>query len=183
MGNVCGATCPVLQGLEPRLYSMGICGRVTTTKQKYSEVCGEACPEPMCGDGKCDAGEMESFCSEDCKDEMKDLVCAVANENDACGQKCPFLQEIDPKLYAMGVCGGVMKDTETYSELCGEACPEPRCGDGRCDDGEMESFCLEDCKDEIKEQVCAVAKENNVCGQKCPALQKIAPKLYAMGVC
>jgi len=181
--NACGATCPILQQLEPKLYGLGICGQVMTEEQKYSEVCGAACPPPECGDGTCDAGEVDSFCLKDCKDEIKDLVCATAFEKGVCDKKCPVLQKIAPNLYGMGVCGGVMKDSDKYSDVCGDDCPKPRCGDGRCDDGEVARFCMEDCKDELRAQVCAVAKENHACGKKCPVLQNIAPRLYSMGVC
>jgi len=121
--KLCDEKCPALSFRFPDLYAAGICGGIFGTKDTYTDFCeskGLSCPstKPVCGDGVCQAGEVDSFCFKDCKQQFAKKVCDAARKENLCDEKCPALSSKFPQLYAAGLCGGIFEDKDTYSVFC-----------------------------------------------------------------
>jgi len=203
--RICDLTCQATSEVNPGLFSLGYCGKVLANEEVYYDYCKKesmVCDRPkpattkapaVCGDGNCDAGEIDQFCVEDCRDEIASNICAAAKEADICHLTCQAMSEVNPTLYAFGICGKILTNEDVYHDFCKKEnfdCPKPVttktpavCGDGNCDAGEIDQFCLEDCRDEIARDVCAAAKEADICDLTCQALAEVNPTLYAMGIC
>jgi len=166
-------------------------------------ICTQAATGPTCGNGVCETGEVDQFCFKDCKREFAEKICVAAKQSNLCGEKCPALSSKFPDLYAAGLCGGVFDNKDTYSDFCqskGIACvaptlkptfspveptsiPQPVCGNGVCETGEVDRFCFADCELEFAKKICNAAKREQICDEKCPALANKFPDLYSAGLC
>jgi V8-like Glu-specific endopeptidase len=113
-------------------------------------ICGAEPPDPVCGDGTCDAGETAT-CPQDCGARNPDPVCGngtceIGEDSSTCPQDCAG-RTPDP------VCGnGTCEIGESSTSCpgdCGGVTPAS-CGDGVCSDGE-ESGCPEDCGEDPEE--------------------------------
>ncbi len=86
-------------------------------------------PKPVCGDGKCEAGEFNSTCPADCK-----AACQPACDGKQCGANgCG------------GVCG-VCGETKACTDAGKCVAVATTCGDGECEPGENPTNCAKDCK-------------------------------------
>jgi len=151
---------------------------------------------PVCGDGVCDDSELSPKslgnpkCMADCEEQIRGAVCSCAANADMCSEFCPALADADARCqtwYTMGVCGNIIPNNKTYSDICGLEHCKPVCGDNICEKDE-EMQCPEDCRKEIMAGVCKCAVANQMCSEECPALSKLGDEdecqsYYAMGVC
>ena len=95
----------------------------------------------MCGDGKCEAGETCSACSQDCgacPPVCGDGKCEAGETCSACSQDCGAC----PPVCGDGTCD-TAEDCSSCSSDCG-ACA-PVCGDGQCTGYETTLTCHKDC--------------------------------------
>jgi len=113
----------------------------------------------VCGDERCEAGETQANCPEDCPDAP--IGCGKGCSSDAlCDDGNPCT--VDHCTAGTGFCDGLMV-CENPAVQCpvGQSCEngdcvstvtsgvdgEPACGNGRCDSDETEANCPEDCSD------------------------------------
>lgn len=87
-------------------------------------------PEPFCGDGICQDGEVESFCMVDCTDELADNLCSCVGELDLCDETCSALTTSQGAssecqlMYSLAFCGQLIDDQTSYRDFCGApTCP------------------------------------------------------------
>jgi uncharacterized protein (TIGR03382 family) len=120
---------------------------------------------PVCGNGKCEAGETTSSCAKDCKPApvCGNGVCETGEKSTTCPADCT------PKPY----CGdGKCNGTETY-DTCDMDCPPPAgpvCGNGTCEDGETADNCAGDCPVEpwCGDGACNGGEATDTCPGDCP---------------
>jgi hypothetical protein len=103
----------------------------------------DTCEEPLCGNGKCDAGEDCNNCS-DCISGIGggtpeacwkyDGVCHPKKETRACSDCSPGF-----------CCGDGFCDVGENSTNCAIDCGSSLCGNGTCDAGEDQCSCPQDC--------------------------------------
>ena len=103
---------------------------------------GDSATGPVCGDGKCEAGEFNATCPADCKTACKPTCEGKQCGPDACGGVC-------------GVCGETKACTDA-GKCVGVATV---CGNGECEPGETATTCAKDCK-----ATCAPSCAGKDCG-------------------
>lgn len=119
-----------------------------------------------CGNGVCDAGETAESCAADCPvvGQSEEPQCKAMGgkwEWTECGRACGFPATKAERLGEKTACAAVC--TPKYQCNCGaekywasleEGCidyPVTGCGDGKCETGENNSNCLQDCPAKIEE--------------------------------
>ena len=115
----------------------------------FNDLNDDGCPDPRCGNGKCEALDFEDFvsCPQDCKEPPKskcgDGICdPVSNETT---QNCPH---DCPAPSTPSVCGNGKCELGENSSNCVTDCPLPTtpvCGNKKCEVGENNANCAKDC--------------------------------------
>ncbi len=109
---------------------------------------------PLCGDGKCEAGESNATCPQDCKQaNLCGNGACDAGEQTSCPKDCP----------TGPVCGNGTCESGESTNTCPQDCaPKDVCGDLKCSGAESSTSCGFDCS--------KVAAQLGGClGSKCSA--------------
>jgi len=99
------------------------------------------CP-PVCGDGLCEEPEIDEECMQDCEAEIL--------ERRSCAGRCGDPSPAPSGCYCDAACEHWCDCCDDAFEQCGFRCPV--CGDGICDEGELEDACWWDCQPDVLEQ-------------------------------
>lgn len=110
----------------------------------------------VCGNGKCQAGENQSNCADDCSPKgptCGDGKCESGETNASCPADCKA---------AGAVCGNGTCEAGETNASCPQDCKSTStavCGNGTCDSGESAATCLFDCDAATKAEIaCAQQK-------------------------
>jgi secreted trypsin-like serine protease len=119
-------------------YDCGTAGGIDPSGENLMDCPGTA--GPVCGNGKCEAGEDATSCAADCPAaECGDGKCEAGEDNASCPADCQA---------AAAECGNGTCETGEDKETCPEDCDQDvpvGCGDGSCAVGEYCDTCPEDC--------------------------------------
>jgi hypothetical protein len=152
----------------------------------YASVCGAM---PMCGNGKCDAGETTQSCPVDCPNIPQLVTCmekscpkqwSACDSNAECEKVLDCLDSCKDTACFQGCTAGVSKavaqtllfplaQCAQASGCVGQPPPPPSnlCGNGQCDKGETAQSCPQDCGGGTTGGVTGCFKQN--CSQELSA--------------
>lgn len=122
--------------------------------------CPEDCAEgPRCGNGACEQGETESNCPLDCAvSKCGNGQCDAGETEITCPDDCKT-----------ETCGNGQCDVGENNSSCPQDCPpQPLCGDGRCESPETAQSCPQDCQtSDCGNGTCEPGETTSSCPQDC----------------
>ena len=140
---------------------------------------------PTCGDGKCEQGETSKSCPKDCDTAAATCKGACGGQADAGGCWCDNVCEsqgdccADKKQYcgAGPKCGDGKCEQGESQKSCPKDCgtPTATCGNGKCEQGETSQSCAQDCgppKPNCGNGICEAPFESS---ESCPKDCGVAP--------
>jgi hypothetical protein len=171
--NLCRKTCDAMAEVDSQLYGLNICGGFMTNTDTYSQFCGDiSCPAPVvCGDDICEGNEVNEGCFKDCTVELSTKICDAAANHQICSGKCPALAQLEPTLYALGICGQLLSNEQTYTSFCGkDVCPMEDCDLGQ--DSQTVIACLKQTVQALDARVDDLESSNEAYHQEATAAAK-----------
>lgn len=138
------------------------CGNERCDVGEDENNCPQDCASgPRCGNGACEQGETESNCPVDCAvSKCGNGSCDAGEDETSCPADC-----------GASSCGNGSCDSGETSASCPQDCPaQPVCGDGQCGGGETAQSCPQDClTTDCGNGTCESGETTSNCPQDCTA--------------
>lgn len=115
--------------------------------------CASGGDSPVCGNGRCEAGEDRFTCPADCGIFCGNQLCEPGETTASCAVDC--------------YCGNGTCDSGETTVSCAADCASSSCGDGTCSAGESTSSCPSDCY--CGNSTCDSGETTASCPGDCPA--------------